>query len=204
MAIRISETMQPDPNEIEKQILHFKSDLKTMSPVDIVRRHIIHGECFILDDAAYFDLRVKVAAQYNLHPNDVLVVGSGKLGFSIAPKKEYRHFGNSSDVDVVVVSSILFDSLWKKVHYYSMHGGYWEHFQEFKDFLFHGWIRPDKFPPEKSFEEAMRWWAFFNELSKTGAYSSFKVRGAIYRDWHFLESYQLRSVTACKNQICEE
>lgn len=193
--------MQFDPHEIEKRIAIFKDDLRKNGSTDTVRRHIIHGSCFALTDAAYHDLRSKVSAQYDLHPNHVLVVGSGKLGFSIAPQKQYRHFGDTSDVDVVVVSDILFDALWKSVHYYVEHGGYWEKFKDFKDSLFQGWIRPDKFPPEKSFEEAMKWWAFFNELSQTGAYSSFKVRGAIYRDWGFLESYQLRSVNACRDQL---
>ncbi len=196
--------MNIDKDEISKRVAAFKNDLRQMGPVDVVRRHIIHGSCFVLTDAAYYDLRAKVAAQYRLHPNDVLVVGSGKLGFSIAPRKQYRPFCDTSDVDVVVVSNTLFDSFWKKVHYYAEHGGYWEQFQEFKDYLFHGWIRPDKFPPEKSFEDALEWWAFFNRLSQSGAYSSFKVRGAIYREWYYLESYQLRSVTACKDNLGED
>lgn len=131
------------------------------------------------------------------------MVGSCKLGFSIAPNKRYRHFGESSDVDIVVVSESLFDNLWEKLHYYADHGGYWERLQEFKNYLFNGWIRPDKLPPSNSFEMASEWWEFFNELSRSGAYSSFKVRGAIYKNWYFLESYQLRSVSACKDEIAE-
>lgn len=195
--------MELDPVQMEARVSAFKNDLRIMSSVDIIRRHVIHGACYVLTDHAYYDLRSKVAAQYNLHPNDVYVVGSGKLGFSIAPKKRYRHFADESDIDVVVVSSTLFDVFWKKVHYYAEHGGYWEQCVQFKRYHFNGWIRPDLLPPEKSFEEALRWWTFFNGLSQSGLYSSFRVRGAIYRELYFLESYQLRSVSQCKDQLEE-
>ncbi len=195
--------MELDPAQMEERVRIFKNDLRGMTPVDIIRRHVIHGSCYVLTDGEYYDLRSKVAAQYNLHPNDVYVVGSSKLGFSVAPKKRYRHFTDTSDIDVVVVSSTLFDSFWKKVHYYAEHGGYWEQFTQFKHYLFHGWIRPDKLPPDKSFEDALSWWAFFNGLSQSGLYSTFKVRGAIYREFYFLESYQLRSVSQCKDQLEE-
>lgn len=194
-------SMLPDSVGIEKRIADFKADLKLLRPVDIVRRHIISGPCYVMNDTAYYELKTKVADQYKLHTNELCVVGSGKLGFSIAPKKQYQHFSETSDVDVVVVSAKLFDMFWKKVHYYVEHGGYWEQLADFKKYHFHGWIRPDKFPPEKSFDEAQKWWTFFNELSSTGRYSTFKVRGAIYRDWDFLESYQLLSVTACKEKV---
>jgi hypothetical protein len=191
------------PQAIEEKIARFRDDLLAQKAIDVVRKHIIHGSCTVLSDDSYLRLRTEVANKYNLHPNDVLVVGSSKLGFSIAPYKRYRHFCNMSDVDVVIVSQVLFDQLWEKVHYYVEHGGYWERFNVFKEYLFNGWIRPDKLPSEHSFEWAKEWWEFFNVLSRSGNYSTFKVRGAIYRSWYFLESYQQRSVSGCQNATYE-
>jgi hypothetical protein len=187
--------------DIDARIATFKEDLRTQSLTHVLRRHVLTGPCYALSEAAHFDLREKVARQYGLHPNDVYVVGSSKLGFSTAPTKPFRHFGESSDVDLAVVSETLFDSMWRKVHYYCEHGGFWSQFGEFKDYLFLGWIRPDKLPPGGSFAEADRWWTFFNELSRSGLYSSYKIRGAIYRNLYFLESYQLRGISACKDKL---
>jgi hypothetical protein len=44
-----------------------------------------------------------------------VVVGSAKLGFSIVPDKRYRAFGETSDIDVVLCSSALFDLFWEDV-----------------------------------------------------------------------------------------
>lgn len=190
-----------DPEELARRIADFKSDVVRLPSRDVVRKHILTGSCYVMNDGDYFDLRSKIAGQYNLHTNDVYVVGSAKQGYSIAPQKRYRHFSDGSDVDVVVVSNQLFDALWKKMHDYKTHGGYWEKFEEFKNYHFNGWIRPDMFPPERTFSIAQEWWDFFNELSRSGKYSSFKVRGAIYRDWGFLESYQIQAVEGCAEDL---
>ncbi len=172
-----------------------------LTSVQMIRKYIISGECAVISGAQYFELRSEVADRYEVHPNEVLVVGSGKLGFSIAPAKRYRHFTDTSDIDVVIVSPKLFDRMWKAVHYYWDHGGYWERSSQFKAYLFQGWIRPDKLPPAKTFQLANDWWQFFNALSYTGKYSVYKIVGALYRDWYFLEAYQLRGVSACADEL---
>lgn len=187
--------------DIELKIRSFQEELAVLTPVEMIRKHIIHGECAVMSMEQYFDLRSEIANKYEVHPNEVLVVGSSKLGFSVAPTKRYRHFTDTSDIDVVIVSSGLFDQMWKAVHHYWDHGGYWERSAQFKAYLFQGWIRPDKLPPAATFELANDWWQFFNYLSSTRKYSVYKVAGALYRDWYFLEAYQLRSVSACADEL---
>lgn len=191
-------------HEIEDRILAFKADLKRLRPLDVVRKNIIHGSCAIIDDQSYFTLRGHVADQYEIHPNEIIIVGSRKLGFSIAPLKQYRHFSEQSDIDLVVVSAALFDKVWRAVYDYERTGGYWERSGPFKKYLFQGWIRPDKLPPDQTFAFASEWWKFFNKLSYSGQYSVYKINGALYRDWRFLESYQLKSVDGCANALSVE
>ncbi len=190
-----------DPVDIESRVHLFQADLSTLTSVQMIRKHIIFGECAIISAPQYFELRNEIADRYNVHTNEVLIVGSSKLGFSIAPHKRYRHFTDTSDIDVVIVSSRLFDEMWKAVHHYWDHGGYWERSAQFKSYLFQGWIRPDKLPPAKTFEMANDWWRFFNALSSSGKYSVYKIAGALYRDWYFLEAYQLRAVSACAGTL---
>lgn len=187
--------------DIEERVRLFKGDLSSLSTIQMIRKYVIYGDCAVISIDKYFDLRSEVAEKYQIHPNEVLVVGSAKLGFSIAPHKLYRHFTDTSDIDLVIVSSHLFDRIWKVVHQYWMKGGYWERSEEFKKYLFKGWIRPDKLPSAKSFEFANDWWEFFNSLSYTGKYSVYKIAGALYKDWYFLESYQQQGVSACAERL---
>ena len=135
----------------KERLVEFKQDLKVLSPIDIVRKHILHGECCILSQHEYFDLRSRVADHFELHPNEVLVVGSAKLGFSVVPKKRYRPFCDESDIDVVLVSSRFFDKVWEAVFSYKNEAGYWPEHTKFADYLFQGWIRPDKLPRSDMF-----------------------------------------------------
>jgi hypothetical protein len=184
-------------DEIQARIRDFRGDFTSLTPLQLVRRHVIHGACAVLSDDVYFELRGVVAEHLAVHTNEVLVVGSSKLGFSIAPHKRYRPFGETSDVDVAVVSTRLFDRIWMAVHAYSQRGGYWDTQRDFEKYLFQGWIRPDKLPPSDTFELANKWWQLFRELSASRKYAQIKVSGALYKDWYFLEAYHVKATEGC-------
>lgn len=188
---------------IEQRILAFKSDISDISPIEVVRKNIIFGDCFILSQAEYLNLRSDVAKQFSLHPNEVLIVGSAKLGFSIAPKKRYRYFSDDSDIDVVITSSALFDQIWHATFTYKQEVGMWDQETEFKDYLFRGWIRPDKLPPSTHFSLCSEWWEFFRHLSNTGKYGKFKIVGALYKSWFYLENYQKICAEDCRREVLD-
>ena len=191
-------------DDLRLRLEHFKSDLSSMRSIDIARKHIVFGNCAVISQEKYFQLRQAVSSQFGLHPNEVLVVGSGKLGFSIAPTKRYRSFGDASDLDVVIVSNNLFDTVWNDLHRYSSTIGYWQHETIFKKYLFDGWIRPDKLPPDQYFPFAKSWWEFFNQLTASREYLATRITGALYRSWYFLESYQIVAIDSCARAMQSE
>ena len=184
-------------NDDKVRLCQFKEDLNVLSPTQIVRKHVISGECSILSQSQYFDLRSEVADCFELHPNEVLVVGSAKLGFSIAPGKLYQLFSDRSDIDVVLVSSTLFDEIWKVVFKYKYEGGYWSKYEEFVKYFFEGWIRPDKLPRSDMFPFGRKWWKFFQKVTNSRVYGDYKVTGALYKSYFFLENYQEYCVQKC-------
>lgn len=183
---------------IAEHINSFKEDLKNFSSSEIVQKRIIFGDCVIINADAYHNLRAKIGTKFNVHPNEVIVVGSAKLGFSIAPQKRYQFFGDTSDIDVAIVSSNLFDSFWKSVYNLWTEKVLWESETDFKKYLFQGWIRPDKLPNSKNFVEGDNWWEFFRTLTSSGEFGPYKIRGAIYKDYDFLQGYQNFAVQYCK------
>ena len=59
--------------------------------------------------AVYDEMRTWLGDQLQVHAKEVGVVGSARLGRSIAPRKLDRKFGAHSDLDLFVVSRPLFD-----------------------------------------------------------------------------------------------
>lgn len=177
----------------------FMKDLRDREVNDTVRKHILLGDCYILNPDSHYDFRSTISGHYKIHPEEVHIVGSGQLGFSIADGKRYRPFSIKSDIDVAIVSSDLFDRVWTTVVRYDGQGADWrENKSMFRKYLMNGWIRPDALPQAESFSLTREWWQFFQKLSSETQNGRFKVSGGLYRTNEFLELYQERSVRSCK------
>ncbi len=186
--------------DVQDKLNEFKEDLKKFSAIQVVRKHIIFGECCELSQQDYFDLRSIVAKKFGLHPNQVLVVGSAKLGFSIVPKKRFRPFSrNRSDIDVALVSSKLFEQVNEDIYNYKQEAGDWPKYCTFTDYLFQGWIRPDMFPRSPVFPFGKKWWDFFRGLENSRKYGDNKIHGGLYKSYFFIENYQHDCVQQCKD-----
>lgn len=190
---------------VEVRKAEFRASLATdIGTSQIVQRYMLHGECVAITEDQHFELKRKIAEAYSLEVNqEVFVVGSAKLGFSIAPHKRYADFHDRSDVDVAIVSRGLFESVWHQVHTYSEGGGFWEKQPQYRKYLERGWIRPDLLPKGDGFPFTQEWLEFFMGLRRSGEFGPFKIAAGIYYDIRFLESYQERSVAKCREDIQE-
>lgn|GEM_PF-6560954 len=104
---------------IQIRIKEFKDDLINMaiSETEIVRKHLSFGTPYIFQDseAIYFNLKKDIADFFNSNPSKIFMVGSAKLGFSIAPRKIWREIQDESDIDMVIVSNEIFEKYWKEL-----------------------------------------------------------------------------------------
>ena len=199
-----SERHLTDP-EIDERLTRFRSELRTQTPLMVTHRSILSGGCYALTHDQYMSLRETVANHFSVPAMEVVVVGSSKLGFSIAPSKRYRHFGETSDIDVAIASTYLFEEIWKRSFDYYLDGSrFWDQLNEYQKHLFRGWIRPELLPPSGRFSISKDWWDFFRSLTASGEYGPFKITGALYRSWYHLERYQARAVDSCQRDELEE
>lgn len=192
--------MALDP-DIQARLDAFRADLPGRTPTDIVRRHVTLSAPHALTDAQHTSLRQQVAQHFGGHPNDVIVVGSAKLGFSLASEKRYRPFGDASDIDVAVVSDDVFDRIWQEVFEYAESGAIWPKKKQFVEYHFRGWIRPDLLPSSPVFTTAEDWWEFFRALERSGEFGDLKIRAGLYRTQYFLERYQQIAVQECQEEV---
>lgn len=191
----------PDSEHLSGRVDHFKQVLAEQADDHgIVNQHLLHGSCFAIDDDAVYSVKNAIAGQYGLQAiTDVFVVGSSKLGFSIAPQKRYRHFGQTSDIDIAIINHDLYQKVWHEVDEYSRSGSYWPDKDRFNKYMSKGWIRPDKLPSSPIFGFAAEWFRFFRSLQANRIAGEYKVSAAIYHDMEFLVRYQSEAVSKCRN-----
>lgn len=188
-------------------IQEFKNKLqdKTLSDLDIVQGCITHGPAFVFQghDEKYFKLKQTIAQRFGLNPQYVIMVGSAKLGFSISPLKLWRPFNDDSDIDMVIISTELFDRFWKELYDFNINltdrsEDEDKQYRDFLNYFFRGWLRPDMFP--FSYHGRTEWFEFFKSISY-GDYGDYKVTGAIFKNDDFYESYHSRNIRAIRPEV---
>ena len=152
--------------DIDENMKKFKQDLnnKNLSNEYIIRKYLCNGSSPVLEDEIIFEIKNQIAEKFKIHPNEVIIVGSGKLGFSIAPQKRFKHFNVDSDVDVAIISEKLFDDFWLELLSFNINTTSRTEkeenlYNEFRKYFFKGWLRPDKFPFR--YEGKQEWFSFF-------------------------------------------
>jgi len=70
-----------------------------------------HGDAYL---SVYHDLKIAVSTQLDVPVKNVAIVGSAKFGYSLTPEKNFRSFTPESDLDLVIVSPVVFNDLWSK------------------------------------------------------------------------------------------
>ena len=156
-----------------------------------LRERVLSGECRALDSAQHINLRDEIATQFSIHSNDVIVVGSAKLGYSVSPLKALKPFDDSSDIDVAIVSAKLFEVYWLEMYRAKKRMIEWPELPDARKYLFSGWIRPDKLPMLQLRND---WFDFFSDLQARRLGGPYPVRAGIYYNIGFLEAYQENGV----------
>ncbi|EGG93512.1 hypothetical protein IMCC1989_1134 [gamma proteobacterium IMCC1989] len=167
--------------------------------LDFCRKKVIHGTPFIFSgrEEDFYSFRKLVANQFKVPFHEVYIVGSAKLGFS--PHKG-RMFDLNSDVDIAIVSGLLFDQIMEIIRGYQMElrnskrnvsenelGLY----HQFLEYVALGWIRPDKLPLSFQIGDLKgKWFEFFESISYGRSVAgNYKVAAGAFKSYHHLEMY---------------
>jgi len=149
-------------------------------------------------------LRREVAKFFHVAMRDVIITGSAKLGFTLVPKKgrpAMSPFGDTSDIDVTIISSELFLQLWREAFAFAEERGDWSSVEDFRAYLMKGWLRPDKLPTDPGFSWSREWFDFFRQLQRSGKFGRYKITAGVYYDEAFWEAYARSSLDKCRDAI---
>jgi len=102
-------SLYPDPDVL-------KSIYKKLSENDkfgILRSFITEGIPYVYKEnpLAYEAIRSFIAQRLQLNPKEVVLVGSGRIGYSLSKKQWGKPFDASSDLDFALISQPLFRGL---------------------------------------------------------------------------------------------
>lgn len=189
-----------------KEELDLKEDEESV--LDFCRKHVLHGTPYVFKsrDEDFYEFRKKIANKFGIPFHEIYITGSAKMGFS--PFKN-KNFDLDSDIDVALVSPILFETMMLNISEYQMairknreavSTREINMYHSFLEYVALGWIRPDKLPI--SFQmRAIKddWFEFFRSISngksEVGDYS---VNAGVFKSYHHLEKYTISGLMDIK------
>jgi len=189
----------------------FRDLLRTRPLEELVQGYIFQGEPFAFrsERRALEVLYRHLHQELNLEPDQLTIVGSAKIGFSVSPESFPRRFSPTSDIDVVAVNEALYDEIWctiLKWHYPRRRRlldpeRTWARYR--KDELYWGWIAPDRIRfdvvtlPEilrPIHRLSARWFNAFRSLSRYHHFAGRHISGRLYRTWEHARLYHVDSL----------
>lgn len=216
-------------NEIQDRIESFKADLflDSLSDEYIFNKHIIDIKSYLslVDDRVEEGVKDLISSSFGVKPSEVFIIGSAKLGYSLSPKKLFREFDKNfqetrkikdkSDIDIAIISDILFFNLQKKFYdfsdsfrlkwqnneFYKYKSNQIELEHSFYKYNYKGWFRID-FKPS-GFEVCKN--STYEELKKDVSNISGRKLGiAIYQNKYFFQNYHCDNISRLKLKLKSE
>ncbi|EFD4948461.1 TPA: hypothetical protein ACWKRV_002743 [Escherichia coli] len=98
----------------------FKEKLLSDDIRDVYQRYLLGHDIWYFREQKksitfakdYDEFKLYMSKKLEIHVNNIAIVGSAKMGFSLSPDKNYRTFNDESDIDLVLVSDRIYKSSW--------------------------------------------------------------------------------------------
>lgn len=186
----------------------FKEDCIASKPDSIVQRYLIENPSYFfkkIEVGKEYDFKKEIASILNVHIREIVIVGSGKLGFSLKPDdsglglylfKEFDHnFKNDlslkkSDLDIAIVSPFLFDKEIKNLYDHTdFYKNNWSNRNSLARYALMGRLAirflPLDFQLTKEIVEVQE---------KYQMLYGREVNLEIYKSWHYFETYHQENI----------
>ncbi len=197
----------------------FKAILKAQSLSEIVREYIFTGEPFAFqkNPASMVKIRRHLTSRLPLAADNIFVIGSAKLGFSLNPDSYFHAFSDESDIDIAIVDTDLFDKVWLNLldwHYPRRITGLdpinskWA--GDRKKDIYWGWITPHKIRYEglnfpKTLEPlrdlSAKWFDAFQSFSAYTEFVSRRMESRLYRSWDHALRYHVEGLRSLREFV---
>lgn len=179
-------------------------------PDIFVQKYLIENEAYFFNEFKQqdeFEFKKDIASLLDVHIRDIVIVGSGKLGFSIKPEKDvpglhlFKEFdydfnisveNEKSDLDIAVISSNLFDKEIKNLYNYTNFYDtryLWKERTGLAKYVLKGRLATRFLPVSFQLTEEIK-----NTQEKYQMLFGRTVNLEIYKSWHFFETYHQENI----------
>lgn len=176
-------------------------------PRDFVSHFIF--ECvpyaFSGDMSSWIEWKTKLAEYLQVDPRDIVITGSGAIGYSLNPNKSFRPFDASSDIDTGVISPYHFELAWRYLRqlrpsWLSLPARSKKAIEiHRKSYVFSGTIATDIILGLLPFGSA--WQAALDNMGKIAPTVGREVKLRIYKDFDALRNYQAYNIEQLRNEL---
>jgi hypothetical protein len=201
----------------------FKQLLLSQPLSNLVEDHIFQGFPFVFRQTpeALDVLKRHLFSELGADPDNISIVGSARIGFSLNPDNFPRGFSEASDIDVLIVDKGLFDEIWtallkwnyprRRLSKLGKIDGDWT-YQRRKD-IYWGWFVPDEIRFEGlSFPDALepirdlstKWFNAFHSLSQYSNHVEIarrEINGRLYRTWNHASLYHEEGLRLLRSSL---
>lgn len=188
----------------------FKAQCVICKPDIFVQKYLIENETFFFNEPNNrdeFEFKKDIASLLDVHIRDIVIVGSGKLGFSIKPEKDvpglylFKEFdydfnlsaeNEKSDLDIAIISSNLFDKEIKNLYNYTNFydkSYLWKERTDLAKYVLKGRLATRFLPVSFQLTEEIK-----NTQEKYQMQFGRTVNLEIYKSWHFFETYHQENI----------
>jgi hypothetical protein len=194
--------------EYRTELLSIASDAELL---DFCRRNNLHGTPVIFggNESDYYSFRKRIAENFEVYFDDVMISGSAKLGFS--PQKGTL-FDLDSDIDVAIVSMDLFERIMESIRGYQMQlrenrktvtQRELDMYHKFLEYGAMGWLRPDLLPTSFRVRRMKDdWFAFFQSISYgKSEVGNYKVSGGVFKSKMHFEEYAMSGLRSLRTRL---
>lgn len=166
-------------------------------------------------DGSWDAFRDELVDQLEIQRDNIRIVGSGRLGFSLRPGTNLKLFDDRSDIDVVIVDSDLFDQIWLALlrAVYPNHGmnqriGGW--LDSIRNQVYGGWIVPPQIKLDGKVFGARartvidlrtRWFNALKLAAQHPTKGHADIQGRIYRTWSHADLYHSDSLNSLRASL---
>jgi hypothetical protein len=111
--------------------------LAVEDPRRLIDHYLTHGTPYIFSTYdAYYDFLREISNRFEVHPRNLILRGSSKLGFSIAPKvgKVWSEVGEKSDLDLAIIDAPYYERIDQEVIRWEKNRAHWVSRRDAKEF----------------------------------------------------------------------
>ncbi len=187
----------------------FKGKLLSDDIRDVYQRYLLGHDIWYFREKKssasfakdYDEFKLFMSKTLGVHVNNIAIVGSAKMGFSLSPDKDYRDFNDESDIDLVLVSDGIYKSSW--MAFIELHSkNYLPSYAPVAKNIFKGFVSLKELDIRADFFDN---WSRKVEPLKKDIQTVFGISNdinyRIYDSWESVERYHMAGLNSLKDKL---